>query len=708
MSYTQTLRPCALSTPLGDDALLLRKLAGTERVSELPCFELELASEAHALHSADVLGLPAAVRIALADGTHRIIQGIFTEFARDERRTRFSHYRATLRPLAWLLTQRIDTRIFQHLSVPDIVARVLQAAGLPHFEFRLSGTYSPHEYCVQYRESDLDFIQRLLEEEGIHYYLEHRDGEQWLVFADATTAAALVAGEPRIQLEGTSGGAPERDAITSWIHSGSLHPTHASVKDFNFEDPHNPLTVDVPTLHRHGHGARLDSYEHHAQSFGNLEGGEQLARLRMERAESSAIRIHGESRCRAFGAGMRFTPTDHHGKALEVGACLLLSVEHELVQGASLETGEDSAVEYTNRFTCVPVDTPYRPERRTPRPAVQGPQTAIVVGPAGEEIHVDDYGRIKVRFHWDRLAPADDTASCWIRVSQSWAGRRWGAVTHPRIGDEVLVEFLDGDPDNPIVTGSVYNAYGRPPYPLPADKTVSGIRSNSSPGGTTQNFNEIRIEDRKGEELLSFQAEKDRSVLVKNDNTETVQHDETVSVGNDRSKSIQSNETVSIGSNRTTTVGAEESVTVGGSRTLSIASDDTITVGSNRTIQVGANSTEVVGANRVVKAGGSVLIDAGTSLTLKCGAATIHMNAAGVITISGSLVTMTGAMSANVVSPLTNVIGAAMLTTNGALNLVNGFVTRVHGSSLAHLGGGSAEVVGDGETRVSGSTVKIN
>jgi type VI secretion system secreted protein VgrG len=329
-------------------------------------------------------------------------------------------------------------------------------------------------------------------------------------------------------------------------------------------------------------------------------------------------------------------------------------------------------VVYENAFTCVPAAVAYHPPRTTPRPQVRGCQTAVVVGPSGEEIFVDKYGRVKVQFHWDREGKNDANSSTWIRVATSWAGQQWGAIHIPRVGQEVVVDFLEGDPDRPIIVGSVYNADMMPPYALPANKTQSGIKSRSTTKGTAANFNEIRFEDKKGNEQLYIHAEKNQDIEVENDETHTVGHDQTVSIGHDRTEDVGNDETITITGNRTESVGKNETIDVGGNRTESVAKDETIDITGQRTLTVGkdqttniggalttsvgkdearsvggARSTDV-GKDDTLKVGKKLHIEAGDEIVIKTGDATITMKKDGTIKIDGKDVTVNGSGKINV------------------------------------------------------------
>ncbi|MCA8950136.1 MAG: type VI secretion system tip protein VgrG [Planctomycetes bacterium] len=597
-TYTQDKRFCSFASPLGENALLLRWLNASERVSALSSATVGLRSERDDIDPHELVGQGAAVAIETASGERRYLHGIVTRFLQGGRSARLVDYQAELRPWLWLLTRRNNCRIFQQKTVQQIVEQVFEDAGQSDFEFKLNGSYTARNYCVQYRETDFAFVSRLLEDEGIFYFVRHEADRHVVVLVDSPSSVPDCPGQAEVDYH-TASGQVGRDVITEWTSSQELHAGKVALKDYNFEDPGNALLVTDSTADAIGDNGAHEVYDYHPELYPDTGAGTPIARIRMEQRETVGVRVAGEATCRAFAAGHTFTLQNHYRQDLNGKRFLILAVEHTLNQPSDVysEAGDEPSV-YENRFVCVPADLPHRPERSTQKPFVRGPQTAVVVGPAGEEIHVDQYGRIKVQFHWDREGSRDDNSSCWIRVSQAWAGKQWGALAHPRIGDEVIVEHLEGDPDKPIVTGCVYNAQQMPPYELPGNKTQSGLKSRSSPGGSASNFNEIRFEDKIGNEEVFIQAEKNKTVNVKNDRTETVGNDESITIGNNRTEQVGVDESITIGSNRTENVGADETITIGANRTENVGSNETITIGSNRTENVGSNETITIGANR--------------------------------------------------------------------------------------------------------------
>jgi type VI secretion system secreted protein VgrG len=493
-----------------------------------------------------------------------------------------------------------------------------------------------------------------MEEEGIFYFFEHSDSSHKLILADDASAVVSCSQE-KVRFSATPGGWREEDVITALEMERVVHSTSVILTDY---DPLQPALNLQSSAVKH---AEDEVYDYPGK-YTEIREGERYSSLRLEALSAREEVLRGTSHCRAFESGRKFGLTDYYRQDANKDY-LLLSVEHS-AKGGGYRSGSPGA-EYVNQFECIPVAVPYRPPRNTPRPVIRGSQTAVVVGPSGEEIYTDEHGRVKVKFYWDRDGKKDENSSCWVRVSQPWAGKNWGAVAIPRIGQEVIVDFLEGDPDRPIITGRVYNAKQAPPYELPGNKTQTGIKSRSSKGGDGSAFNEIRMEDKKGEELLYVHAEKDRSVVVENDNAEEVGHDETLSVGRnqtvkvgkDRTLKVEENQEESIGSDMAVTVGSDREMTVGGDleeevggdMTLTVGSDRSTTIGSNLTVKVAKDATVVVGKKGNVEFGDAlsiqakkVQIKADDEISLKVGSASITVKKSGDVEIKGTNVKVQG------------------------------------------------------------------
>jgi type VI secretion system secreted protein VgrG len=563
-AYKQADRPLAITTPLGEDVLLLTGLRGYEAISQLFSFQLDLLAEPGTKIPFDgIVGHNVTVELRFPGQEKRYLNGIVRRFCQGARDEAFTRFRAELVPQLWLLTKKVRSRIFQHLAVPDILHQVLTGLDVT---YEISGNYFPRDYCVQYRESDFDFASRLMEEEGIHYFFKHSDGAHKMVVSDASTRHPSVPGQSRIIYEEVLGGVREEMRIRTWEKTQELRSGVYTLWDHCFELPGKNLEAKESTLDsftagkathkfRLGGNDQLEIYDYpggYAQRFDGIDpsGGprpqdlkdiskdsERTARIRMEQEEIEGLRIEGTSDCSQFVSGHSFTLQRHFDADDDY---LLTRVEHDARLGeGSYRSDAASEFHYENRFTCIPVALSYRPQRLTRKPVIAGIQTATVVGPPGEEIFCDKYGRVKVQFHWDREGKKNGDSSCWLRVAQVWAGKGWGAFFWPRIGHEVVVAFEEGDPDQPMIVGSVYNADNMPPFELPKKNELAGIKSASVRGKAFENYNAIVFTDVKGHEHLAihserhmtFNAEYDKSFHAGRHKNEAVSNVSTFTVG---------------------------------------------------------------------------------------------------------------------------------------------------------------------------------
>jgi type VI secretion system secreted protein VgrG len=644
MPYTQDTASISVSTPLGKDKLLLRAFQGEERISGLFRFNLQMESETPDLDFSKVVGKSATVTVQLADGTQRYINGIVGRFVQAGAADRFAAYHAELVPTLWLLTLAADCRIFQNKTTPEIVKSILTEMGITAVKDSLTQTYTAREYCVQYNETAFAFISRLLEDEGIFYFFEHADGVHTLVLADDSGAATACPGGATVQL-GTSENWTQQNVLTRCEIEQKVISGKFALDDFSFETPSTDLIASVDSTVATD-GAKRRVYEYPG-GFLKKDAGDARAKLRVEAEETPAKAMRGDGYCRAFVPGFKFTLKDHF-RADANADYVLTSVSH----AATLES-------YSNSFEAIPLAVPFRPERTTPRPVIPGTQTALVVGKSGEEIYTDKYGRIKVQFHWDQLGKNDENSSCWVRVAQGWAGKAWGQIFLPRVGQEVVVSFLEGDPDRPLVTGGVYNAEQTVPYELPAQATRSTVKSNTSKGGAGSN--ELCFEDKKGSEEVYLHAQKDLNLEVENNRTEQIKNDDTVTVKNNRTVTIQEkNESLTVSKgNRTVKVETgDETHQVKGKRALTATGDETHDNGGKFTHTTGGNYTLKVTGDLVIEATGAVTIkgmninlEASASMTQKAQAnfsvegamlqqkgKMAELSADGVLTLKGSLV----------------------------------------------------------------------
>ncbi|NMG36501.1 type VI secretion system tip protein VgrG [Azoarcus sp. TTM-91] len=656
-----------LTTPLGSNVLLFHALEATEALSRVSEYELECLSDKSDINLDALLGKPVSLRVLQPDGGKRYFTGHVARFAHIGTRGRYQAYRASLRSWPWFLSRTADCRIFQSMTVPEIVKQVFADHSIAVFRDTLSGQYRKRDYCVQYRESDFDFISRLLEEEGIYYFFEHAENRCTLVLADAYSAHAS-SGELEF-VENRQGG-EETGHVASWRFERQVMPGKSTLIDYDFTKPSVKLegSALVSADHEQGKHEVFD----YPGGFEQVADGRHYSQVRIDEQHAQHELARGSTNDRKLAVGKLFKLKGHARRDQNREYLVTAARLRAVVEGH--ESTENGGSLFDCEFTALNAKQDFRPARLTPRPVVQGPQTAMVVGPAGDEIHTDKYGRVKVQFHWDRYGKKDEHSSCWVRVSHPWAGKNWGFVAIPRIGQEVIVEFLEGDPDRPIITGRVYNAEQMPPYELPANMTQTGIKTRSTKGGGTENFNEIRFEDKKGSEQLFIHAEKNQDIEVENDETHWVGHDrsknvdhnETVAVGNDRKESVGNNETISIGNDRSESVGANETISVGANRSesvgknesVSIAADRDMTVGANEVYDIGKDHTVTIGANQQLDVGKArntsigtndslqigkvLLIEAGDEITLKTGSASITMKKDGTISIKGKDITISG------------------------------------------------------------------
>jgi type VI secretion system secreted protein VgrG len=540
--YTQKNRPLAITTPLGEDVLLLKRFQGHEAISQLFSFQVDLLAEAqNDIRFDRILGQSVTVELRLVNEEKRYFNGIVKGFSQGDRDdVPFVHFRAEVVPKFWLLTKKVRSRIFHHLSIPDILRQVLSGLDVT---YQLSVSYYPRDYCVQYRESDFDFASRLMEEEGIYYFFEHTQTKHQMIVTDAPKLHPSVPGKSDVIYERVLRGDREETRIWVWEKTQELRSGEYTLWDHCFELPGNHLEARQKTLEsvvvgkaphklKVGGNDQLEIYEYpggFAQRFDGIDdrGGprpkdlqevfrdrERTVGLRMEQEQAMSLEIAGAGNCGQFLPGHKFALKQHFDADDQY---LLTRVEHD-AHCEFYRSGDALPLDYyENRFRCIPVALPYRPQCVTREPVIAGIQTATVVGPAGEEIFCDKYGRIKVQFHWDREGKMDGDNSCWLRVAQVWAGKGWGAFFWPRIGQEVVVVFEEGDPDQPLIVGSVYNAENMPWFTLPSHKQLGGFKSASLHGTANQNYNGIVFNDEKDHEHLSIHSERNMSLNAEYD-----------------------------------------------------------------------------------------------------------------------------------------------------------------------------------------------
>ena len=523
-------------SPLGEDKLLVNSFRGSEELDELFRFDLELVSEDPSIQWKQIVGRNVTVGIRQRDGTSfRYFNGHISRFAPIRHEGRLAYYSAELVPWLWFLTLTRDCVIYQEKTVPEVIDLTFRRYGFRQdaYQMNLRGKHETWEYCCQYRESSFAFVSRLMEAEGIYYYFAQENGKHTLVMVDDRSAHLPLPSQPRIRFEHDTGAGVKRDEDTIFTASmdKSVQSTKYTLKEFNCLIPKDPLLFESGQGQSAGLGPKLEleMYDYPGEYETPLEGKE-YSDLRQEEQEDDHVIVTGTGNCRSLAPGYRFDLSDHPRKELD-NNFLITNVTHAAHEGTLLAGTDANEARYENSFVSIPSHAQYRPDRDTPKASMRGSQTAFVVGPPGEEVYTDHLGRVKVQFHWDRKGTRDEKSSCWIRVMQAWAGMGYGQMWIPRIGQEVIVDFLEGDPDRPIITGCLYNEDNRPPWDLPANQNWSGVKTRSTKGGQPQNCNELRLDDTKGNELFALQAEKDMYITVKNDTRERVERDRHSTVG---------------------------------------------------------------------------------------------------------------------------------------------------------------------------------
>jgi len=642
--FTQDSRLISISSPLSKDELLLTSFEGTEFISDLFEFQIEVLSKNHTLTPDQLIGK--TVDITIQNDQKRTFNGYISRFTYGEvKADNLRSYHLTMVPWLWFLSKTNNHRIFQNMSTEDIVSQVFRDLGFTDFNFKATGNPKPREYCVQHNESDLNFISRLLEEDGIAYFFEQTGDAHIMQIVDEANAYQVC---PETNLTYSKGNQPNTQ-LTRWEHVYEFRKGKWSLDDYDFNTPSKDQFQTTASTNKF---ANVDKYEHYEYTpYHDFAGLKSLTKKRIETEEVPINIIEASSDCSSFYAGGKFK-LDKHAVKEELGSYVITSIKHRAYDNSYL-AGNESQSEYGNDFTCIPDSVHYRPPLIHVKPIMQGPQSAVVVGPKNEEIHIDELGRIKIQFHWDRLGKNDDTSTCFIRVVQPWAGSGWGTSFIPRVGMEVIVNFLDGDPDRPIITGSVYNGDNAPPF---ASKTQSGIRTRSTKEGTTSNCNELRFDDLKGSEQVFIHAEKNLDTEVEND--------ETHSIDNNRSKTIGVDETSSIGKNRTKSVGENQSEKIGKNKTITVGADHSEDIAKNKTLTIGENHDETIGKDMDLNVGKNISITAGDSITLKTGSASITMKKNGDITIKGKNITVQGSSKVNVKASSTLTLKGSKVVTN--------------------------------------------
>lgn len=644
MDISQENRIASVTTPLGKDKLVLYRMTGSEHLSRLYNYDVELLSEKNNIDFKQLLGQEILVELNEND---RYFHGIITHIKQVGMIGDLYCYQAIINPKMWLLTRASNCRIMPtDTTVPDIVKNILSKHNITDIELKLTANYQPRAYCVQYRETDFNFISRLMEEEGIYYYFKHAKNTHTLVLCDAPFAHDKMS-EQNGQITYFEGNNAQRDPhFYVWDVSQTIQADSYHLNDYDFEVP--ALDLNSKSVFSTPHvKSNAQMYDYPGQ-YKKLSEGEQYTKVRMQELQAQYETISAMGNIRSLSTGHKFNlidfpREDQNREYLVIAASFI--IQNNDYQSSNTVIGRT----FDSSYTLMSTEYNYRPPRVTPIPIVQGVQTAVVVGKQGDEITTDKYGRIKIQFHWDREGKNDENSSCWVRVAQVWAGKNWGAMHIPRIGQEVIVDFLEGNPDRPIITGCVYNADQMPPYELDANKTQSGIKSRSTKNGSAENFNEIRFEDKKGEEELYVHAEKNFTRVVENNDTHKVGFDkkspgdQKIDIYNDRTVSLeQGNESL------------------------------TVKMGNRSTeIKQGNDELKIAMGNRVVKVDlGKISEEAMQSIELTVGQSSIKIDQTG-ITIKGMMIKIEGQLQTEIKGTMTTVSGDAMLTHKGGIIMIN-------------------------------------
>lgn len=723
MSFDQSHRSLKIKTPLGENELLITSFSGREEMSRLFNFQLELISQQQNIKPNQIVGKPVTVSVETGahEGNLRHFHGYVNRFVAGtwDRHQKVRTYRAEVVPWLWFLTRNANCLIFQNKTVPDIIQEIFKRRGFTDFEMNVdSGAHPAWDYCVQYRETDFNFVSRLMEQEGIFYFFRHTEGKHTLVISDQVSSY-VTCRPAELNFLGSTSESSQFDQIDEWEHQFQFRTGKWAQRDYDFTKPTANMDTKGAISHSFGEEPKFEIYDypeeypvHDKMVPVKSSYGTEMTKRREEEEETPQDTVFSTSRVGQLAPGYKFSIGQHIYQE-EVGkSYVATSVEHSIFEPAAYSTGATyGAQSYSNRFSCIPATKPFRPARITPKPVVQGTQTAIVVGPSGEEIYTDEYGRVKVQFHWDREGKNDQNSSVFIRVAQVWAGKRWGATFIPRLGQEVVVSFLEGDPNRPLIIGSVYNGDQRPPYlgngldsKHSNDKHISGIKSNSTMGG--DGFNEFRFDDNAGKEEIFIHAQKDLDTRVRNDNNERIFGNRNQIIGwekdgqkggdwktkvyGHRHQHTKKNHVELVEGNYQLAVSGDEGgnldLSVDKDRRESINGNTHLTVGMNQNEKVGQNLSLTVGENHQTKAGMKFAVDAGQEVHIKAGM-TLVIEAGAQVSIKGP----GGFID----------IGPAGVTIQGTMVMINSGGAAGSGSGSSPDSPDGAKVANPGEPKLA-------
>jgi type VI secretion system secreted protein VgrG len=646
--------------------LQLVSLSASEGLSRPFEYQVEFLSPKPDLKLADFLGQSMTVALDLPDNKKRHFNGLVGRFSQSGRRTKaFFHYQAVLRPWFWFLSRTQDCRIFQNMTVKQIVDKVLEDhSTIAKIDPQLSGKYTAWDYCVQYRESDMNFIARLLEQEGIYYYFRHSSGSHEMVLCDGPSSHSVFPGYETISYAATWAEGDQSEALRTWSIGAQVLPSSVVLADFDFLNPGTPLS-ETGKVER-THALNLHEVFDYPGEYQTGADGTHYAKMRAEEQQASFVLASGDSDARGLCCGHTFKAKSLPDVSQDA-EYLVLSTDIYLEEGLQIGGEEGSLGQFNCNFQLMPTSNTYRAPRVTPKPMIHGPQTAMVVGPSGKAVHTDEHGRVKVLFHWDRLGAKakDSNSSCWVRVSQPWAGKGFGMINIPRVGDEVVVSFLEADPDQPLITGRVYNKDFKRPYPLPEKASITGLLTRSLGSNNAADANELRFDDDPGKEYIWLQAQRDFHREVENDEHDTVKVDQYISVGGKRLEAIGKDleQTVNgivktnyakdhhhkVGGDLISSAGGVINLKSGGNFALQVTGKAGLDVSTGLDIKVINGDAKLQANNIHIKGMMGVTIEAMSMLTFKVGGASIVMNP-GMITIDAGMVSINGGGSGGAAS----------------------------------------------------------
>lgn len=701
-------RIMSLKTPAGDDVLCISRATINEGVSKPFGMQLEMLAElskASSIEYDQLVGKGVTLTTELPGGKTRHFHGMISRFSQAGQDERFAYYRAEVVPWLWLLALTSDCKVFQDETFPDIIEKVFKEwqgkfPELVNFENKLQGSYTKVDYCVQYRETDFNFVCRLMEQEGIFYYFKHEDGKHTLVLGDSPAAFAACPQMESARYLPEAGMGEWEDGVHSYEFSHGMVPGKYVLGDYHFQMSNKQIRPAEDGAIKIGNNASLEVYDfpgEFAQRFnkpderlGEVEcHAKDITKWRMEERRVPHLVISGSGSGRAFTSGSYFSLLGKDGAKITVpgtnGKYVLTSVRHSFEQSPDYVSNIDIHQPYRNSFSCIPHDVPFRPARNTSRPAIHGVQTAVVVGLKDEEIDCDKYGRVKVQFHWDREGKKDENSSCWVRVGSLMAGKQWGMIHIPRIGQEVIVAFMEGDPDQPIIVGSVYNYDNEPPYKLPDNKTQSGLKTRSTKDGDQDTFNELRFEDKKGQEHIYMHAERNMVRVVENFDlikvggpgtrvsaqkglqAIAIQDIQTTHVGMPDAEGnppATGNQFINVWNNQDVKIGSGAGQSSDGSQTIEIYKDRTAT------LKMGDDSLAIKMGNQTTKLDlGKSETEAMQSIEFKVGQSSIKIDQTGV-TIKGMMIKVEGQIMTEVKGLMTQVNGTALLKAGGGIMML--------------------------------------